>query len=197
MGIDGVVDQDVGDLRLHDDFHRPVERHHRRHPRRQARAGRPAALPALGEIGEARLQPLLILGRQRRLLAETPRLGRIIGGLTGHTGNADADPLALEIGILGVVERRRRRAYGNDSRHRHGRCETSCKHLSSSPPSRLRRAPKRAWMFLAETDAGEARRRLRLPAAVNGAPASPSADRGGPYTAPPGRKRCGDLTRAC
>jgi hypothetical protein len=131
MGIDGVIDQDIGDLGQHD-FPSAGRSHHRRHPRRQAPPGRPAALPAPGLVGKARRQDLLVFRRQRRLLAEAPGLGRIEGGLAPDPRNPRGDPLAGEIRIFRVVERHCGVAEPQHSRQRNRGRKTPLEH--ETPP---------------------------------------------------------------
>ena len=110
------AEQDIGGGRRDDVFQRP-ERHHARHAARQAAGGRIIAEPALGLIRHAVVQHLLILGRQRRLLAGAKALGLIERALHLHLAVNDAGPLALPIGRILAVVGRQRAADRRQQRH--------------------------------------------------------------------------------
>src|SRR5262249_4690899 len=81
-----------------------------------------AGWAARGLIGEVRLEDRLIFGRQRRLLARSGRLMRIVLDATVHAArHGDAAPLALQVRIFGVIERLR--ADGRQKCRRQGREE--------------------------------------------------------------------------
>ena len=88
------LQQHVGGLGPDHDFHRLVEDHHPRHADRPASALDVENCAGFA-FGEIRLEHLLVFGRERRLLAETARLGRI-----PHPHRTAALPQPLPIGIL-------------------------------------------------------------------------------------------------
>ena len=97
---------DIGGFRRDDVFlHRRC--HHARHAARKTAGGRVIAEPALGLIGHAVRQDLLIFRRQRSLLRRSPGLGRIeLYGLASQT-RVDGVPLAFPVGVFRVVGRLR------------------------------------------------------------------------------------------
>ena len=120
------LEQHVGGLGPDHDFHGLVEDHHPRHTDRPT-----GALDVEHHAGLAlrkvRLEHLLVFGRQRRLLAEAARLGRI-----PHAHRAAALPQPLPVGVLlGVL------GLGADSRQAQRRREdgradpSSVKHANS------------------------------------------------------------------
>src|SRR5262245_60360539 len=92
------VRQDVSGLRR-DDVFLSCWRHHARHAAQDATGGRVIADPAVGLIGHALCQDLLIFRSQRGLLPRSGALGRIeLYGLAFVIG-VDARPLAFPVGI--------------------------------------------------------------------------------------------------
>jgi hypothetical protein len=123
MGVVRVIDQDIGDLRQHHDFHRAIERHHGRHARRQAfDARQPIALVALGLFGEACLQNLLVFDRERRPLSRSPGLGRVERRLATDA-EPHRHPLARKIRISCIVKGLNGHGRRQQRRHQRGRAD--------------------------------------------------------------------------
>jgi hypothetical protein len=120
------ADQDIGGVRRDDEFHREKRDRHERHASGHAAHGvvEEIALTALGLVGHAAFEDLLILRGQRRLLSTTPGLGLIERRLAA--GRADsividrrafrhiARPRAAPVRVFGILGR----MSGTDHRQR-------------------------------------------------------------------------------
>ena len=72
-------------------------------PAARPKRGGEIAQSAIGLVRDARLQNGLILGRQRRLLPATPRLGLVVGRLAPKPADDESLPLALPVRVLRII----------------------------------------------------------------------------------------------
>jgi hypothetical protein len=99
-----MIDQDISGLGRDEVFLRIERVDDHRHAERDAAVAGEIALSASGLVGEARLEQHLVLGRERRLLQDSPALGLIERRLADKPADDEPVPLPLQVGVLRLVE---------------------------------------------------------------------------------------------
>src|SRR5215813_417339 len=100
------IDQHVGGFRRDDELNRLEAVGDERHPEAKAVGAAPIEEATLLLRFEVGLEDGLVFGRERRLLAFAPWLGRVEGGLPPKSTNAeDTSPLPLPVWVLSLLAR--------------------------------------------------------------------------------------------
>src|ERR1700719_3441718 len=101
------IDQHVSGFRRDDELNGLEAVCNERHPEAETIGAAPVEEAALLLRFEVGFEDGLGFGRQGRLLALAPWLGRVEGGLPPESANAeDTSPLALPVGVFGLFARR-------------------------------------------------------------------------------------------